>query len=379
MVSSLSLGMVPEDDALKDVGPVICEHIRLAMQTVEPEWHVKLPRGYDWWPHWFKQRVSANNGKESFGSVVSKIIIESALLEEVPETDAMYKQLSEINIDAILNSFIFIAEDNQVISCSSIMSHEQNERVASHLGSISVANQASESGSIAIAMQEVFGGKLATSAPPGSTVRSLPDEMVNIEEIAWIPGGRYPSVYVGDECPRVERELGGWSLLTTASENGLTAEFPYKEGAESVLLKIMSGEKDFIVETVCLRVEADYQHPRLGNGMRVILALPVPVGDKEGPEIANKLNLAERVDEELYAHQVGSWSYQQGERMAEWFLPFYNGSIRKPDGPGALVHITFLPNSIYFKGITSVMFQSAALRSKWAKVWVETNTDLRCK
>jgi hypothetical protein len=46
----------------QDIGPAVCEEIRIAMNTDEPEYHEPLERGYRWWPHRLCQRVEGSLG-----------------------------------------------------------------------------------------------------------------------------------------------------------------------------------------------------------------------------------------------------------------------------------------------------------------------------
>lgn len=367
----------PYETYTADVGPIICEVVREAMQTTEPEWHRKLTRGYEWWPHWYRQRITASPKSEDLGVALSRITIETVVLEEVSPDETTYARLAELNLNATTSALSLIPETGQVVSFSGVMGHEQNIEVAASLAATTTAMQATEVEVMADRIKTALGGQFKTSEAPGGSIRTVPDDMTNFAKHVVIPAGSGTSVFIGDECPRADREVGHWSLLTNASRDGLSAEFEWEPGSEPTITRIARGEKNPRTETVLLRMSADEQHPVFGTGMRVILALPVDVPADLGPKIANQMNLAERLATRL-GHQYGAWTYLPPSK-----LPDIDPLNRLPAWPekkertGTLFHVTFLPNATHFPGVTSVLFQAGALRSRWAKTWIDENTELR--
>ena len=52
-------GLGEDIDLTQDIGPMLCEELRIAMNTDEPEYYEQMERGYRWWPHRLCQRVEA--------------------------------------------------------------------------------------------------------------------------------------------------------------------------------------------------------------------------------------------------------------------------------------------------------------------------------
>lgn len=361
----------------KDVGPLVCESVRKAMQTTETEWHQKLDRGYQWWPHWYRQKITASDKLDSFAVAISKITVETEILKGVSTDDQLYEKLAKLNQDATTSALIYIPESGQIISYSSVQAHEQNLEFASLLAKITAAMQVTEVAANAGQIRSILGGAFQKSETPGGYARKTPDDMTNFALSIVIPAGNTASVFIGEECPRADREVGKWSLLTSASTDGLAAEFEWEKGSVPTIVQIGQSDKDPKTETVLLHISAKERHSKMGNGMRIILALPLDVPTEVGPEIANRMNLAERLEMST-GHQYGSWTYLPPFTTPE-IDPFVkNNQWLRKDGPtGTLLHVAFLPNATYFPGITSILFQSSAMRSRWAKGWIDKHTDLR--
>ncbi|MCH2136823.1 MAG: hypothetical protein MK101_09620 [Phycisphaerales bacterium] len=358
----------------QDVGPAVCEFVRTTMQTTEPQWHERLDRGYRWWPHWYRQDIIAEQAEKNFDIALSKVRIETVLLTDVRASKQLYENLSKLNAQATTSALIHDPETETVFLFSGVLAHEQNLEIAQQLAAMSTALQVSEAAMQASEFQKLLGGSPLESLPPGGQQRLTPDDMTNFLSSIAVPMGDRPSVYKGTACPRAKREVGHWSLLTNADADGLSAEFEWTPGADPTIAKIARGDADVTSETVLLRMSADERHKMLGNGMQVALLLPIHVPEEVGPSIANRLNLAER-HASVVGHHWGAWTWVKGPPEIDPLDRLKAGASLEPSG--TLMHVSFLPNAAAIPGIGSILFQTAAVRSKWAKRWIDAHTNLR--
>jgi len=129
-----------------------------------------------------------------------------------------------------------------------------------------------------------------------------------------------------------------------ASRTGITAEFPWEDGAVSALM----GHK-----TALLEIVTDNKHPYFGTGLFCKLTLPVTPIDKI--ELSNSLNMNEFSLEDA-PPLVGSWC-TGGERTH-------------------MVFVSFFPNNVYHPKIILSIIMWMNYRTQIARNYLDNNQSL---
>jgi hypothetical protein len=133
------------------------------------------------------------------------------------------------------------------------------------------------------------------------------------------PAWDSPSYWTEEEFVYAESMLRQAGIYCNAGQSGLTAEFPWEEGASSAML----GDS-----TSLMRFQSDMPHPVAGSGLFIRLDLPVTLEREELADCANYLNLYESkgVDTPPF---FGAWCSQLNN--------------------GTLTYIGFWPNFMFQK------------------------------
>ena len=144
------------------------------------------------------------------------------------------------------------------------------------------------------------------------------------------PGGRslrhrFPSA----ELEEIAEEDSGPSVLSNASDGGLTAELPFY-GATPSILKVARGGSG--PETALFTASLKEAHPRYGSGC--LMRLRLPLSSLDGPAV-NDLNRAEAEGAPTYG--FGAWCVQDGTPVYALFLPnaLYRPGLMKAMTMGA--------------------------------------------
>jgi hypothetical protein len=98
------------------------------------------------------------------------------------------------------------------------------------------------------------------------------------------PAWDSPSYWTEEEFEFAENMLRQSGIYCNAGQSGLTAEFPWEEGASSAVL----GDC-----TSLMRFQSDMPHPVAGSGLFFRLDLPINLDREELVDCANYLNLYE--------------------------------------------------------------------------------------
>lgn len=156
---------------------------------------------------------------------------------------------------------------------------------------------------------------------------------------AWlgIPCWNEPSYWGRDEFECAANLLSAQGTCANAGNTGITAEFPWEQGAVSAV----AGDR-----TSLLQIGTDQPHPLAGNGLFYRLSLPANFSDEEARASAAKLNRAE-----LEAFDAP---------------PFFGAWCAVPQS-GTVSFVGFWPNLLYQPGtVANIAFWSMA-RNRFAK------------
>jgi hypothetical protein len=141
-------------------------------------------------------------------------------------------------------------------------------------------------------------------------------------------------------------------ILANSDATGLTAEFPWDEGAVSHVEGFLGGSQG---RTSLLRLTTTERHPALGNGLLCRLTLPVSYPEELLARAACRLNLLELVAIDAPPF-LGAWTVDP-ETLS-------------------LTFVTFWPNLLYRPGVVANLTTWMMARSERAKRWTEVDTTL---
>ena len=340
-------GLGEDIDLTQDIGPMLCEELRIAMNTDEPEYYEQMERGYRWWPHRLCQRVEARPPVMSHDVAMSRVDIETPILENVESTPSVLKAIAFINRNADLSALLLDEHAGVVSLHASIGAHPQNLHVAAVLGKHAVALQAAVAEIFRPRLGEMLGGDPIEPELPGGGHRQNGDPMLDVIDDLHVPIRDKVSVFIEHgEFARAESEVAPMvSLMTSAGEDGLTAEFRWGEGPSMpvimrTIIRSTDGADPTGPSTALFQLMGKERHPRLGNGVLAKLSLPSHIEPEDGPKHANALNCWERT-QDVYGHQLGAWTCADS----------------------TLTHVTFASNFCWFPGAASVLMQNDAMRT----------------
>lgn len=319
-----------------DLGQETVTYLFDAMQ-VDPEWSVREDRGGVWWPGELAQRIWADPPRSGPTGPVFDVRAETDVIRNISPSERLTHMISVLNTHASLSALVYDEDQRLLRYACSMVIHQQNIDWARRLLSLAIAIQAVDA-IIKLEISDVLGGVPAVSAHPVSGLRTSRDDMVNVVSQSIAPhGSGASSPFSAADFASIEELDPNPSVLTTADESGLTAEFPFlgpRSGAQASL----EGRPP---ETALLQITRNDRHPQLGSGCLVRLTLPVGA-DTEG--MALELNRREATLASD-CHFLGAWCV----------------------GPIGLTFVTFLPAIAHRPGLLANIFMSSAIRTRWAR------------
>ena len=290
---------------------------------IDEEWAVREPRGFTWWGSSQATRVWAEPEFEVDGFLITRIHASTDLVRDT-RTDTTSLAISTLGRFAAMSGIVRDKVENRLRLQSSIFVDAQSARSAGRMFRLATALQAEEATRLAQGLVLLAGGKVDETAHPRTGLRTTHDDILDVREAVVVPEGRSSSKWIGKEMLQLLKELQTLSLLATGQEEGLTAEFPFRE------------------QSSLLRLTADTPHPSLGSGLLALLTLPAGASRGERAVLAVKLNGLE-VEEMTHVDFLGSWS---------------------EDDEG-VTYVSFLPSVLYAPGSLLNLGRSMALRAKW--------------
>lgn len=314
---------------MDDLGLKVVDAIFSGMM-IDKQWSVRHQRGFKWWGKDFAQNVCADPPFADNGFRVTRLHARTDMLRNVKPSAMNIACLNAMNVQASMSGLCFDVEDSEKVQLvASVYAHEENLEWISALFLLVVAVQAADAEIKAHGLAELMKVLPATSAHPTSGPRQERDDMMNVLSGCVVPRGQGESDWMGNDftvCVSMLQEPP--CVMASASEKGLTAEFPFK-GLTSLL-----------------RVTTDEDHPRLGHGVSFRLTLPTTFScHEEAQRFALELNRKELVSLNR-ALFLGSWC---------------DGSSGTP----ALTYVSFFPNAAHRPGLLPNLVMSMMLRAKW--------------
>lgn len=318
-----------------DVGPEVLRFIYESMR-IDAEWSVAAPRRFEWWGHRLRQVVSTTPAVASAGIDICRLSARTDVARAVALTDRLEEGLAALNMGAAMNALVLDREERRLFLSCHMVVHREIVGWASRLFMSAVATQAAEAHLQAGPLSTLLGCEPDESAHPDSGFREEPDEMLTIAENLFAPEGRGPSRFPSSELDEIAADEEGPSVLSNASDGGLTAEFPFHGATPAILRAGRAGCPQTALFTISVREE----HPRYGSGCLMLLRLPLT--DLDG-RAANDLNRAEADAGPTYG--FGAWCVEDGTP----------------------VNALFLPNAVYRPGLMKAMTLGAFGKAMWAR------------
>jgi parallel beta-helix repeat protein len=319
-----------------DLGLETVERIHRDMQ-IDEEWTAREDRGFTWWGAWLRQRVWAGEAVRSEGETIWHLRARTPVFRDQPDEPATYAFVGELNDGPGTSAYSFDPADGTISArCGAFLYDGVAPWLARFLTS-AVALQAS----LAWAQGSAHAAErpLDDAPHPVAGPRRDPDDMLNL-------AGRYPAV----PSPFFRAVLRRAAAALAAE--GLAISFAEESGQLLAILPAASGGG------AGWALSAD-EHPLLGPGAVVRLAVPRPLGPARAAWLANALNLAEAADfaGEHRPHAMGAWTAAgPGLLHAAFFPAVLFGDL---DGETSLVAIR---NLLAWGGARAVF---AAERLPW--------------
>lgn len=318
-----------------DLGQDTVNYLFDAMQ-VDAEWSIREERGGVWWPGEVAQRIWADPPRDGPTGPVVDVRAETDVIRDVAPSERLAHMISVLNTHASLSALVYDEDQRSLRYACSMVVHEQNVEWAKQLLSLAIAIQAVDT-IIKLEVAEAFGGVPAVSAHPTSGLRTVRDDMVNVVAQSIAPHGSGASPFSAADFDSIEELDPSPSVLTSADESGLTAEFPFfglRSGAQASIDGVPP-------ETALLQLTRNDRHPQLGSGCLVRLTLPV------GPDTGGVAMELNRREATLASdcHFLGAWCV----------------------GPLGLTFVTFLPAIAHRPGLLTNLFMNSAIRTRWAR------------
>ena len=168
---------------------------------VDPEWCVWDDRGFTWWGKNLAQRVWAEPSRhDNQGETFQRLHAQTDVFDGFDGSDQQVQLLNIINHTGTLSALVPNGDGSgRVRLCCSMLLYPDNGAFVRLVFDTAVALQAAEAVITTSWLGDEFRAGLsnAESHHPKSGERLLPDEMLEIVDLAIRPAGEEPSRYVG--------------------------------------------------------------------------------------------------------------------------------------------------------------------------------------
>jgi hypothetical protein len=305
-----------------DLGLATVDYLRERYQ-LEEEWIEERERGYRWWPAELEQETWAEPVWEDGGTRLWRVHTRTDLLCEVEAGTRAVEWLGSIAREAGSLSGPVIEDGGRVRLATSVYVHEQNLSWTRPLLAWIGLLQIHEARQWARTADGSGIAKAGWSAHPRTGPREDPDDLTSAVSVHLRPRGGEPSLFEGsdmEDCLRILKR--SQAVQAKGDEKGVTAELRF--GSRTCLVQLRT----------------DSEHSLLGNGLLILLSLPMGTADAA---LALTLNRREIVEPTRTALR-GSW------------VP----------STTALKFQAFYPNAVWQEDLAVQLLLGTLLRAKWA-------------
>lgn len=305
------------------------------VMQIDEAWSVWEENGFTWWAYNLAQRVWAEPFGEILGSRLMSFRVQTDVFGEVSDVDASAGAIDVWNRQTTLSGLVIDEAQGTVkLSCSMVRPEENVPNLRSLLlGAMAI--QCADAHVLAERVAAKMGCRPDTSCHPRNGPRPAPHGMLIVREEVILPHGRDPPLvkeeHIRSAAARLEdllRRYHGGAVAIRIEGPSLVAELPFWADIPTGEQKRVHGR---IIQRVTsnLEVYAQIPHPWWGNGLFLLLCLPVLVEPESGLELVRKLNRAEATEPPLFS-QLGAWVLQPGDGGRLMFCAFVPAAIAQP-------------------------------------------------
>ena len=328
---SVHLNVISEakQGAGRDVGVEALDVIHKFL-LIDEQWTVRRPRGFTWWAHRFAHHLDVGRPVTADGVVLTRVTSRIPVLRDVrmarDEVDAV---LLEANYYCDSYCYVYDAESRRIDSVQSALVHEQTLDWRPRLLASQFVIQLIHAEEQAPRLARKVKAKLASSRHPEAGRRRKPDDMLGVIRDVILPSGlgtnRFANKFEFDTI--VEEMHRGNAASFGASDTGVAVEVPFSNGTALIMLDTLES------------------HRLVGQGLWVIVQLPIWPTHEEGARLAAWLNRKE-ADGDLLTNCIGAWS------------------VSKRGKAYALSHKAFIPNALHMAGLSIDSLRAAAISTR---------------
>lgn len=271
----------------QDLGLIMIDRLYERLM-VDAEWSLRGPRGFTWWSFRLAQHIEASVPVRIGDRDVCEVRIWTEVVNGVDPECPAADIISMPNMRATLSATVWDPARRSITDHCAAVVHSENVDWMIWLLPVAALLQNTAAHSRAHALAEALNGRPAESSHPTNGTRATADELLMAPQRVIVPEGRGPSKFVGDGTRGIAQTVGRLGLAGFATDAEFVCEVPFT-GARPVAF-LTPPER---VETALLEVYSDIEHPDLGNGALLTMALPMSFEPSEAGSVANRLNLLE--------------------------------------------------------------------------------------
>lgn len=274
----------------------------LSQLMIDEEWLVRRERGFTWWSYRLAQHVEVGEPVESFGIDVCRVRIWTEMVNNVDPASNPAEIIGPFNMQTTLSALVWDEDAATITECTTAVIHDETFEWLSRTLATAAILQNSGAHNRARGFAELTNGVPAATMHPASGQRPEMDEILNVVQLV-VHEGREPSRFTGARMAGIGDFLVQMNLFGSADETDLTVEVPFWGEAPAVALSAEGGDQ---LQTALVQAFTDVAHPEAGNGLLMLMRLPISPVATDAPLIANALNAAE-AQGESQAHLLGAW------------------------------------------------------------------------
>lgn len=286
---------------MQDVGIRLIESL-FSQLMVDEDWSVRRERGFTWWSYRLAQHVEVSEPFESGGLSVCSVRIWTEMVNNVDPAVNPVEIVRPFNMQSTLSALVWDEDAGTISECSTAIVHDGIFEWLSRVLATAAIVQNAGAHNRARGFAEMTRGVPAASAHPSNGQRPESDDILNVPQ-GIVLEGQEPSRFAGSKMEGIGQFLVQMNFFGSADDTGLTCEVPFTGVAPAVTLSADRGDQ---LQTSLVQVFTDTPHPDAGNGVLMVVRLPISPDIADALAISNALNRAEAQGGSL-AHLLGAW------------------------------------------------------------------------
>ena len=297
---------------------------------IDEDWTIRTPRGFSWLGHRLAQSVEASPLFESLGMVVSVIGARIRIVEDVHGSpDVVHQVLADLNSRAVGAAYVYWPDQRSVeVSLAHVVHHDtlvfRPKQIAA-FAILSLCEAEREADNLAGRL----GGRAVRETHPQLGVRTVPDDMLNVEAVFQRDGAAPSRFAVSHELQSIVDHVRGTPFASMgATAGGVCVEVPLGNA------------------TTLIELRTDVPHPHLGSGLSVKTVLPFGETHADLAAFAGRLGRGQSQTAEGVGG-LGAWG------------------VRTTNGRQHATYSRFVPNSMHSPGFALDVAMGEINRARW--------------